>query len=77
MKAVIRNLPHKTPAEDIFDGLVSIGFDVINVKHMTTTRRSPPEGSKTINLPLFLITIITRKFPTAKPLPHRNQDGGI
>jgi hypothetical protein len=40
MKAVIRHLPHSTPAEDISDGPVSLGFDVINVKQMTATRRS-------------------------------------
>jgi hypothetical protein len=51
MKAVIRRLPHNTPAEDISDRLVSLRFDVISVKQMTATRRSPPEGSKTINLP--------------------------
>jgi hypothetical protein len=32
MKAVIRHLPHNTPAEDITDGLVSLGFDIISVK---------------------------------------------
>jgi hypothetical protein len=57
MKAVIRHLPHNTAAEDISDGLVSLGFDVISVKQMTVTRWSPPEGSKTINLPIFLITL--------------------
>jgi hypothetical protein len=56
IKAVIRNLPHNTPAEDISDGLVSLGFDVINVKEMTT-RRSPPEESKVIILALFLVTL--------------------
>jgi hypothetical protein len=58
MKAVIRHLPHNATAEDISDGLVSFGFDVISVKQMTATRASPPEGSKTINLPLFLITLL-------------------
>jgi hypothetical protein len=61
MKAVIhvRHLPHNNPAGDtsICDGLMSLGFDVITVKQMTATSRSPPEGSKTINLPLFLITL--------------------
>jgi hypothetical protein len=57
MKAVIRHLPHNTPAEDIYDGLVSHGFDVISVKQITATHQSPTEGSKTINLPLFLITL--------------------
>jgi hypothetical protein len=57
MKAVISHLPQNTPAEDISDALVSLGFDVISVKQMTATRRSFPEGSNTINLPLFLITL--------------------
>jgi hypothetical protein len=57
MKAVIRHLPQNTPAEDISDGLVSLGFDIISVKQMAATRWSPPEGSKTINLLLFLITL--------------------
>jgi hypothetical protein len=60
MKAVIRHLPHNTPAEDISDGLVSLGFDVITVKQMTATHRSLPDGPKTINLPLFLITLPRR-----------------
>jgi hypothetical protein len=38
--------------------LVSLGFDVISVKQMTTTRRNPsPEGTSTAILPLFLITL--------------------
>jgi hypothetical protein len=41
MKAVVRHLPQNTPAEDISDGVVSLGFDVINVKQMTATRRHP------------------------------------
>jgi hypothetical protein len=57
MKEVIRHLPHKIPAEVISDGLVVLSFDVVKVKQMTATRRSTPEGSKTINLPLFLITL--------------------
>jgi hypothetical protein len=57
MKAVIRHLSQNTPAEDISDALVILGFDVISVKQMTATRRASPEGSKNINLPLFLITL--------------------
>jgi hypothetical protein len=53
MMPLIRHLPHNTPAQDLSDGLVSLGFDVISVKRMTATRRSP---STTINLPLFLLT---------------------
>jgi hypothetical protein len=44
MKAVTRHQPHNTPAEDISDVLVSLGFDVNTVKQMTFTRWSPPEG---------------------------------
>jgi hypothetical protein len=38
IKAVIRHDPLNTPAEDISDGLVSLGVDVISVKQMTVTR---------------------------------------
>jgi hypothetical protein len=57
MKAIICHLPLTTPAEDISDGLVSLGFDVISVKQMTATRWSLSEGSTAINLPLFLILL--------------------
>jgi hypothetical protein len=57
IKAVIRHLPVNTPAEDICDALVSLRFDVVSVKQMTTTRRSPPEEPKVTNLPLFLVTL--------------------
>jgi hypothetical protein len=45
MKAVIRHLPHNTPAEDISEGLVSLGFNIVSIKQMTATHRSPPEES--------------------------------
>jgi hypothetical protein len=57
IKAVIRHLPLDIPAKDIHDGLVNLGFDVIRVKQMTTTRRSSPEHSKITNLQLFLVTL--------------------
>jgi uncharacterized paraquat-inducible protein A len=57
VKTVIRHLPQNTPAEDSPNGLVGLRFDVISVTLMTATRRSPSERSKTINLPLFLITL--------------------
>jgi hypothetical protein len=63
MKAVIRHLPQNIIAEDISDGLGSLGFDVISVKQMTAIRRSPPEGSKITILPLFLITLGGRRNP--------------
>jgi hypothetical protein len=57
IKAVICHLPHNTPAEDISDGLVNLGFDIISVKQMTTTHRSSTDGQTSINLPLYLITL--------------------
>jgi hypothetical protein len=65
IKAVIRHLPLNTPAEDISEGLVDIGFDVISLKQMSTTRRSAT-GSSTTNLPLFLITL--PRSPKSTPL---------
>jgi hypothetical protein len=56
IKAVILHLPINIPAEDIAQGLVDIGFDVISVRQMSTTRRSP-DGSASITLPLFLMTL--------------------
>jgi hypothetical protein len=56
IKTVIRHLPVNTPAEDIAEGLVDLGFDVISVKQMSTARRSP-EGTSHITLPLFLVTL--------------------
>ncbi|PNF38110.1 hypothetical protein B7P43_G15356, partial [Cryptotermes secundus] len=45
------------PAEDISEGLENLGFDVVSVKQMTTTRRSQSEEAITRDLPLFLITL--------------------
>jgi hypothetical protein len=55
-KAVIRHLPMNTPAEDISEGLMELGFDIISVKQ-TSTRRSQSEKTPNKNLPLFLITL--------------------
>jgi hypothetical protein len=63
IKEAIRHLPHNTPAEDISDGLVSLGLDDVSIKQMTATRRSPPEDSKFIYLPLFLINAVDSKVP--------------
>jgi hypothetical protein len=56
IKAVIRHLPVNIPAENIVEGLVNLGFDVISFKQMSTARRSP-EGTTHITLPLFLVTL--------------------
>jgi hypothetical protein len=71
IKAVVRHLPSNTPAEDISDGLVTLGFDVVSVRQMTTTRWSSSEGTR--NLPLFHITLPRteknpNKFSTCKAL---------
>jgi hypothetical protein len=57
MNVVIWHLPVSAAAEDYSDGLVNLGFDVISVKQMSTTRRSPAEGTTTVNIPLCLITL--------------------
>jgi hypothetical protein len=36
---------------------MSLGFNVISVKQMTTHRRSSAERTTTVSLPLFLITL--------------------
>jgi hypothetical protein len=81
MKAVIRLLPHNTTAEDISNGLVSLGFEAISVRQMTATDQSLSDGSKTITPPLPNNLAedykIPGNFPTAKPLPHHNQGGDI
>jgi hypothetical protein len=69
IRAVIRHLPQNTPAEDISDGLTSLGFDVVS-KQITTTCRSPPEESKVTNLPILLVTLPrTAKFQEIFRLP--------
>jgi hypothetical protein len=56
IKAVIHHLPVNTPAKDISEGLVDLGFNVISVKQMSTARKSS-EGTTHITLPLFLVTL--------------------
>jgi hypothetical protein len=51
IKAVLRHLPNKTPAQDISDGLVDFGFHVISVKQMSSPRRSPDASKPTTLLP--------------------------
>jgi hypothetical protein len=57
IKAVIWHLPVSAPAEDISDGLVNLGFEVISVKQMSTTHRSPAGRMATVNIPLFLVNL--------------------
>jgi hypothetical protein len=55
VKAVLRRLPSNTPARDISDGMVDLGFDVVNVKQMSSALRTP-DGLNPITLLLFLVT---------------------
>jgi hypothetical protein len=57
IKALMRHLPHNTPAENIYEGLKSLGFHVIGVKQMATNRKSAVEYTTTATLILFLITL--------------------
>jgi hypothetical protein len=51
LKTVIRHLPSNTPAEEIYEALVDLGFDVTSVKQITTYRWSPSEDPGKSNLP--------------------------
>jgi hypothetical protein len=44
IKTIIHHLLISTPAEDTSDRLVSLGFDIIAIKQMSTTHGSP-EGT--------------------------------
>jgi hypothetical protein len=55
IKAVIQHLPGNMPAEEIYEGLVELSFDIISVKQMSTTCRT--QGSASTSLPLFIITL--------------------
>jgi hypothetical protein len=60
IKAVTHHLPPHTPAEDISNSLEDLGFNVINVRQLTTSRRTPNGQTHVETLPLFLVTL-TRK----------------
>jgi hypothetical protein len=53
---MLRHVPHNTPAEDIYHGLIDLGLDVITFKQMWASRLSSVEGTATIIRPFFLIT---------------------
>jgi hypothetical protein len=57
MKAVMRHLPPDTPA-DVSNSLEGLGFNVINVRQLTTIRRAPNVQTHLETLPLFLVTLI-------------------
>jgi hypothetical protein len=66
IKAVFRHLPGDTPAEDISNELVALGFSVISVRQMTASRQLPQGGTQIVNFSLFLVTLARnqRKFLT-------------
>jgi hypothetical protein len=56
-KAVIRHLPPYTAAEDISNSVEGLGFNVINMKQLTTNRRAPNGQIYVETLPPFLVTL--------------------
>jgi hypothetical protein len=54
--AVIRHLPPDTPAEDICEGLANLGFDVLSVKQMSTTRRPSSDERMRLQQSRFTVT---------------------
>jgi hypothetical protein len=54
---IIRHLPSHTYAEVIYEALVKLGFDVISVKQITTSRLSPSQVPENSNLPFFLVSL--------------------
>jgi hypothetical protein len=57
IQVVIRHLPGETPAEDIANKLLALGYKVRNVRQMTTTRQQSEGGRQIQALPLFLVTL--------------------
>lgn len=54
-KAIIHHLPLDMTVEDISNGLEDLGFNVINVRQMMSTRTAPKKPHGTF--PLFLVTL--------------------
>jgi hypothetical protein len=57
VKAVIRQLPGDTPAEDVSNEIVALGYSVITVWQMFANRPQPQGGHQTFNIQLFLVTL--------------------
>lgn len=73
IKAVIRYLPGETPAEDIVNELLALGYKVHNVRQMTTTHQQAEGDRQAQALPLFLVTLEQdEKLPQIFKLTHLN-----
>jgi hypothetical protein len=57
VKSFTPHFPGDTPAEDISDELVALGFSVISVRRLTTTKQHPQGGNQVETLPLFLVNL--------------------
>jgi hypothetical protein len=53
----MRHLLPDTPAEDICNSLEGLGFNIINVRQLTTNRRAQIGQTYAENLPLFFVTL--------------------
>jgi hypothetical protein len=78
IKTVIHHLPSDSPAEDIRPTieLVTLGFKIISVRQMTTSKPQPSGGSQTTDLPLFLVTLVPTRSHQIRVLFGRFVDGG-
>jgi hypothetical protein len=57
IKTVIRHLPPHTPAEGISNSLEDLGFNVIQVRQLTTNRGAPNGQPQLETLSLFLVNL--------------------
>jgi hypothetical protein len=57
MKAVIYHLSPGIPAEDISNSLEDLGYNIINVRQMTTILTARKGQTHVEPLPLFLVTL--------------------
>jgi hypothetical protein len=57
VKTVVMHLPANTPAQDIFEALEALGFEVMNASQMTAKRPQHGRAVEVKILPLFLTTL--------------------
>jgi hypothetical protein len=71
-----------TPAEDISEGLMELGFDIMSVQTDDIYPSVTVRGNATQKPPLIPHHLgqngkISRDLPTDSPLPHCNQGKGV